>query len=341
MGLRLESRSLSVMSLSNEQREAPQPQLDQIHLPVMLEPVIELLRDVAVRPGAVIVDATLGMGGHTKALLENFPEVRVIGLDRDLDALTIASKRLAPFADRVTFVHAVYDELHEVLQRLGIDYVDGILFDLGVSSLQLDEADRGFAYAQDAPLDMRMNQSDGQTAAEILSSYSEGELRRIFEKFGEEKLAGRYARAIIAARQEQAITRTSQLVQILSDATPAALRDARHPAKRVFQALRIEVNEELSVLARAIPAAIESLAVHGRIVFLAYHSLEDRMVKREFAALATSSAPAGLPVELPEHKPQLKLLTKGAVLADQREREKNPRSIPVRMRAAERIRPAS
>lgn len=316
-------------------------ELNDIHIPVMLEVCIETLRPVAQRDGAIIVDATLGMGGHSKALLQEFPTLRIIGLDRDQDALYIAGKRLSEFGERATLVHAVYDELPKVLRQLGLASVDGILFDLGVSSLQLDEADRGFAYAQDAPLDMRMNQADDVTAAEILATYSEGELRRIFEQFGEEKLSGRYARAIIAARQVEPLTRSSQLVQILSDATPAALRDQRHPAKKVFQALRIEVNQELATLARAIPNAIESLAVHGRIVFLAYHSLEDRMVKREFAAKATSTAPRGLPVELDEHKPQLKLLTRGALLASEAERAHNPRSIPVRMRAAERVRDAS
>lgn len=315
--------------------------LNNIHIPVMLEACVETLRPVASREGAVVVDATLGMGGHSFALLEAFPTLRIIGLDRDKDALALAGERLAPFGDRATLVHAVYDELPQVLHTLGLATVDGILFDLGVSSLQLDEAERGFAYAQDAPLDMRMNQQEGITAADILASYSEGELRRIFEQFGEEKLAGRYARAIIAARDVEPLTRSAQLVQVLSDATPAALRDQRHPAKKVFQALRIEVNQELATLARAIPNAIQSLAVHGRIIFLSYHSLEDRMVKREFAALASSSAPAGLPVELPEHKPQLKLLTRGAMLARDEEKTRNPRSIPVRMRAAERLRVAS
>lgn len=315
-------------------------ELNDIHIPVMLEPCIDTLRPVAERDGAVIVDATLGMGGHSKALLQQFPNLRIIGLDRDQDALFIAGKRLAEFGDRATLVHAVYDELPDVLHRLGIHSVDGILFDLGVSSLQLDEADRGFAYAQDAPLDMRMNQTDGVTAAEILATYSEGELRRIFELFGEEKLGGRYARAILAARQIEPITRSSQLVQILSDATPAALRDQRHPAKKVFQALRIEVNQELATLARAIPNALDSLAVHGRIVVLSYHSLEDRMVKRELTARSSSTAPLGLPVELDEHKPEFTLLTRGAVLASDDERSRNPRSIPVRMRAAERVRRA-
>lgn len=312
--------------------------LNDIHVPVMLEECLEIFEPVASREGAVIVDATVGMGGHTQALLRMFPQLSIIGLDRDQDALYIAGKRLAEFGDRVTLVHAIYDELPAVLSELGHDYVDGILFDLGVSSLQLDEADRGFAYAQDAPLDMRMNQNDAITAVDILATYSEGQLRRIFEQFGEEKLAGRYARAIISSRTDEPILRSSQLVNILSEATPAALRDKRHPAKKVFQALRIEVNKELAALARAIPRAIDALAVRGRIVFLSYQSLEDRMVKRELASATGSSAPQGLPIELEEHKPRLKLLTRGAVLASDSEKSRNPRSIPVRMRAAERVR---
>lgn len=313
---------------------------NELHIPVMLEPVLEMLSPVASLPGAVIVDATLGLGGHSEALLERFDAVRVIGIDRDPEALRLASERLARFGQRFTPVLAVYDEFDRVLVSGGVERVDGILFDLGVSSMQLDQAERGFAYAQDAPLDMRMNQTQGRRAADILASYSEGELRRIFELFGEEKLAGRYARAIVAARTNQSIDTSAQLVQILQEATPAALRDARHPAKRVFQALRIEVNEELDVLMRAIPNALRSLRVHGRIVVLSYHSLEDRIVKREFAKVASSTAPHGLPVELEEHQPQFALLTRGAVLADESERERNPRSIPVRMRAAERLKAA-
>ena len=314
--------------------------IKELHVPVMLEPCLELLAPIAELTGAIIIDATLGMGGHAEALLERFPECQLIGIDRDPQALEVARKRLARFGGRAVLVAAVYDELPNVLDRLGIDAVQGILFDLGVSSLQLDRPERGFAYAQDAPLDMRMDQTVGTTAADILATYSEGELRRIFEQYGEEKLAGRYARAILKAREQGPITHSSQLVQILSDATPAALRDQRHPAKRVFQALRIEVNEELAVLARAIPNAIDRLAVRGRIVFLSYQSLEDRMVKRVFTKLSSSSAPAGLPVELPEHRPQLRLLTRGAVLASDQEKARNPRSIPVRMRAAERLRAA-
>lgn len=311
-----------------------------IHTPVLLERCVELLSPAVSRDGAVMVDATLGMGGHTEAMLERFPGLHVIGLDRDTDALRIAGERLARFGDRVTLVHTVYDGIAEAVAAAGFRRIDGALFDLGVSSLQLDEADRGFAYAKDAPLDMRMDQTAGVTAADVLATYGEGDLRRIFERYGEEKLAGRYARAIIAARSQTPIVRSAELVRILDAATPAALSHSGHPAKRVFQALRIEVNGELSVLDRAIPAALDLLDVGGRIVVMAYQSLEDRLVKRVFVAASASTAPAGLPVELPEHSPRFRLLVKGAELASDEERARNPRATPVRLRAAERIREA-
>ena len=315
-----------------------------LHTPVLLERCLELLAPVAqgIAEGdtPVIVDATLGMGGHSEALLDRFPRLTVIGLDRDTEALELAGARLRRFGDRAIRVHAVYDEIAEAVSDSGFSRIDGVLFDLGVSSLQLDEADRGFAYAQDAPLDMRMDQSSGETAADVLAAAPEGRLRAIFERYGEEPLAGRYARAIIAARADAPILRSGQLVEVLQAATPAAVRDQRHPAKRVFQALRIEVNSELSVLERAIPAALDLLKVDGRAVVMSYQSLEDRFVKRYFARRTASTAPAGLPVELPEHRPEFRLLTRGAELADDAERARNPRAIPVRLRAAERMRDA-
>lgn len=309
-----------------------------IHIPVMLERCLELLGPALQRPGAVLVDATLGLAGHAEAFLQRFPELVLIGLDRDTDALAIAGRRLAPFAERIHLVHAVYDELAEVLQRLGIAEVAGILFDLGVSSLQLDRAERGFAYAQDAPLDMRMDATAERTAAHVLAEYSEGQLRRIFTDYGEEKLAARYARRIVQQRQEAPLETSAQLVELIVAATPAAVKRAGHPAKRVFQALRIEVNSELEVLERAVPAALAALELGGRIVVLAYQSLEDRIIKRALAAAASSTAPAGLPVELPEHAPRFRLLVRGAELAGESELTVNRRAAPVRLRAAERIR---
>lgn len=316
---------------------------DEIHAPVLLDRCIELLAPALQHDGAVVVDATLGMGGHSEALLERFPQVRLIGLDRDTDALRIAGERLARFGDRVDLVHTVYDGIADAVSSVGVRRADGILFDLGVSSLQLDEADRGFAYSKDAPLDMRMDQSAGTTAADIVATYGEGDLRRIFERYGEEKLAGRYARAIIAARQDAPIERSAQLVDILVAATPIAVQRERsgHPAKRVFQALRIEVNGELTVLERALPAALGILPVSGRIVVMSYQSLEDRLVKRVLAEATRSTAPAGLPIEPPEHAPRFRLLTKGAELASDEEKIRNPRATPVRLRAAERVREAS
>ena len=312
--------------------------LRDIHTPVLLERCLELLGPALAQPGAVYVDGTLGMGGHAEAFLERFPQARLVGMDRDPDALRIAGERLAAFADRITLVHTVYDGIRDALDAAGVERADAILYDLGVSSLQLDEAERGFAYAQDAPLDMRMDPTSGVTAADVLRTFSEGELRRIFERYGEEKLASRYARAIVQARAEAPVERSGRLVDILQAATPAALKNAGHPAKRVFQALRIEVNGELAALERAIPAALDTLAVGGRMVVLSYQSLEDRFVKRLFAEATASTAPAGLPVELPEHAPAFRTLVRGAEQASAEEAERNPRAKPVRLRAIERIR---
>ncbi len=314
---------------------------NQIHTPVMLERTIELLSPAVSHPGAVLVDATLGMAGHAEAFLQRFPQLVLVGLDRDTDALAIAGERLAPFAGRVHLVHTVYDSFEESLDELGIPEVSGILFDLGVSSLQLDRVERGFSYSKDAPLDMRMDATSPLTAERILADYSESELRRIFWEFGEERLAQRYAKKIVETREERPLVRSAELVELITAATPVAIQRKGHPAKRVFQALRIEVNQELSVLERAIPAAIRSLAVEGRMVVLAYQSLEDRIVKRALAVASSSTAPAGLPIELPEHRAELRLLVRGAELATDDEKALNPRSTPVRLRAAERIRRAA
>ncbi|WP_419818832.1 16S rRNA (cytosine(1402)-N(4))-methyltransferase RsmH [Glaciibacter flavus] len=316
-------------------------EIDRIHTPVMLERTIALLAPAIDRPGAVLVDATLGMGGHTEALLARFPELTVIGLDRDLDALGIARERLAPFGDRARFVHTVYDGILDAVDSEGFDEVDAVLFDLGVSSLQLDRVERGFSYSKDAPLDMRMDATSELTAERVLAEYSENDLRRIFHEYGEEKLAARYARAIVRSRDGAPFTRSAELVKVISDATPVAIQRTGHPAKRVFQAIRIEVNQELAVLERAVPDSLDALRVGGRIVVLAYQSLEDRIVKHALAAASSSTAPAGLPVELPEHKPLFRLLVRGAELASDDEKAANPRATPVRLRAAERMRSAS
>ncbi len=312
-----------------------------IHTPVLLERSLELLGPAIRGENAVVVDATLGMGGHAAAILARFPSVTLVGIDRDTEALEIARERLSPYSTRIRLVHAVYDEIARVLADLRLQRVSGILFDLGVSSLQLDRVERGFSYSKDAPLDMRMDATSARTAATILATYSELELRRIFYELGDEKLAPRFASRIVQRRQEHPITRSADLVELIIAATPAAAARAGHPAKRVFQALRIEVNQELAVLARAIPAALDSLEVGGRIVVLSYQSLEDRLVKREFQSRAASTAPAGLPIELPHHRPEFRLLVRGAELASVDERATNPRSASVRLRAAERLRDAA
>ncbi|WP_369372011.1 16S rRNA (cytosine(1402)-N(4))-methyltransferase RsmH [Promicromonospora sp. Populi] len=310
------------------------------HLPVLLQRCVDLLAPALTEPGSVLVDCTLGMGGHTEAVLEQIPTARVIGIDRDPQALALAGARLARFGDRFTPVHAVYDEIVEVVDEHAGGAVQGVLMDLGVSSLQLDEADRGFAYAQDAPLDMRMDSTQDLTAADVLNTYDERDLARILREYGEERFASRIAKNIVRRRAEREWDRSGELVELLRAAIPAATRKTGgHPAKRTFQALRIEVNGELEVLERAVPAAIEALAVGGRIVVESYQSLEDRIVKRAIAQGTTSSAPSGLPVEPETHRPYLEALTRGAEEADAEELERNPRSASVRLRAARRLRP--
>ncbi|MEY5017837.1 MAG: rRNA ((1402)-N(4))-methyltransferase RsmH [Actinomycetota bacterium] len=307
------------------------------HIPVLLDECVDILAPALNHEGAVYVDGTLGLGGHTEAFLERFPGITAVGIDRDTSALALAGARLARFDGRFHGVHTTYDQIPAALEELEIDAADGILMDLGVSSMQLDEADRGFAYAQDAPLDMRMNQTTGITAAEILQTYTESELIRIFREFGEEKLAPRYARAIVAERAQNPIERSGHLVTVLNDATPYALRNAGHPAKRVFQALRIEVNAELTILRSAISHALDSLAVGGRLAVLSYHSLEDRIVKTEFAARTSSRAPVGLPVEPAAMKASYRLLFNGARTASAAEISRNSRAASVKFRAIERL----
>jgi len=309
------------------------------HVPVVPERSTELLAPALGGESPLLVDATLGLGGHTELLLTSFPNLRVIGIDRDPEAVALAAKRLEPFGDRVMVANTRYDNIGEVLDELapGVS-PHAILFDLGVSSLHLDKPERGFSYSVDAPLDMRMNPADTTTAADVLQNYSRSQLAEIFTRYGDEKLADRYASAILEARASAPLTSTSELVTVLQNATPYALRDQRHPAKRVFQALRIEVNRELESLQRALPEALDRLAVGGRIVVLSYQSGEDRFVKKEIRSRAVSSAPLGLPQELPEHLPEVKELTRGAEMASSEEITRNPRAASVRVRAAEKLR---
>lgn len=309
------------------------------HIPVLRQRSLELLEPALRGSSPLLVDATLGLGGHTEAFLEQIPALRVLGIDRDREALDHARARLEPFGDRVTFVHARYDELGDVLDSTArAEAPNAILFDLGVSSLHLDKPERGFSYSHDAPLDMRMNAEDDLTAAGILASYDKRDLAGIFRRFGDEKLAERYAGAILEARLLSPLERTSQLVDVLQRATPYALRDKGHPAKRVFQALRIEVNSELESWERALPQALDRLAVGGRIAVMSYHSGEDRLIKHELRRRSHSTAPLGLPRELPEHQAEFSEITRGAETASAEEIDANPRAASVRLRAGEKIR---
>jgi 16S rRNA (cytosine1402-N4)-methyltransferase len=261
-----------------------------------------------------------------------------VGIDRDRDALAAAGERLAPFSERIHLVQAVYDELPEVLESLRITSVSSVLLDLGVSSLQLDEVQRGFAYARNAPLDMRMDQAIGATAADIVNSYSPGDLARVLRDYGEERFARRIVSAIVRARAKAPLSGTAELAELVRAAVPAATRrTGGHPAKRTFQALRIEVNRELDALRAALPAALDALAPGGRIAVLAYHSLEDRLVKRALADGATPDVPPDMPVIPASAAPTLRLLTRGAERPSDPELEVNPRAASARLRAAERI----
>jgi 16S rRNA (cytosine1402-N4)-methyltransferase len=307
----------------------------------MTERVLALLGPALIGDAPVLVDATVGLGGHTEAFLSRHPTVRVVGMDRDTDALAESAARLSGYADRVTLVHAVYNDLPAVLHRL--TSIQAALFDLGVSSMQLDAAERGFAYAQDAPLDMRMDATaETPTAAEVVNTYSAGQLAAVLKQYGEERFARRIADAIVAERTKSPITGSAQLAELVRSAIPAAARrTGGHPAKRTFQALRIEVNSELSVLTEALPAALEALVVGGRIAVLSYQSLEDRIVKQVLTAASRSTAPVGLPVVPVESEPRFELLTRGAEKPGDAEVAANPRAASARLRAAVRLREAA
>jgi 16S rRNA (cytosine1402-N4)-methyltransferase len=340
------------------------------HLPVLAGRVTALLTPALADPGAVLVDATLGRAGHARALLDACPGLLLIGIDADLAAIEAAGELLAPYADRVTLVHARYDQIPDIVAAFGgaqggdredgqsplcggspgggapggkrAPHIMGLLFDLGVSSPQLDDPERGFAYAREAPLDMRMDRTADRTAADIVNTYPAAELARVLRDYGEERFARRIADAVVRERARQPITSTQRLSAIVKDAIPAATRrTGGNPAKRTFQALRIEVNDELGTLQRALPAALGVLAVGGRVVVLAYHSLEDRIVKRELVRLSADLAPPGLPVPATAAAPQFRLLTRGAERPDSEEVAGNPRAASARLRAAERIREAA
>src|SRR5215472_6997413 len=295
------------------------------HRPVMTDRVLALLAPALEPRGSVMVDATLGRAGHASALLRRHPGLTLVGVDADDAAIEESRELLAPYAGRVTLVRARYDKIGEILAGLGYPNVNGVLLDLGVSSPQLDDPGRGFAYSQDAPLDMRMDRSGVLTAAEVVNTYS----------------AARLAEAVVRERARAPLTSTMRLSEIVRDSIPAPARRAGgNPAKRTFQALRIEVNDELGALRRALPAALDALAVGGRIVVLAYHSLEDRAVKRALAAATADTTPPGLPVPLEGSRPRFRLLTRGAERPAAAELAANPRAASARLRAAERVRAA-
>src|SRR5450432_656810 len=286
---------------------------DSGHQPVMTDRVMALLAPALGLPGAILLDGTLGRAGHASALLSEHPGLSLIGIDTDMAAIEASRTRLAPFAARITLVHAIYDQIPAILARLGHPRVHGVLLDLGVSSPQLDDRDRGFAYSYDAPLDMRMDSGGPLTAADVVNTSPAADLARVLRVYGAERFARRIADAVLRARADEPLSSPLRLSEIIRDSIPApARRQGGNPAKRTFQALRIEVNGELDALGRALPAAMEALAVSGRIVVLAYHSLEDRLVKRAFADQATDTTPPGLPVPLPEARPWFRLLTRGA-----------------------------
>jgi 16S rRNA (cytosine1402-N4)-methyltransferase len=313
---------------------------DSRHVPVLLDRVVALLTPALDHADAVLVDATLGLGGHSEAVLARCGLARVVGIDRDPQALELSRERLAPYGDRFTAVHAVYDEIPDVLSDLGLAEVDGVLFDLGVSSMQLDLPERGFAYAVDAPLDMRMDDTTGRTAADVLNGYDAADLTRVLREYGEERHARRIAEAIVRERAREPFTTSGRLVALLYDVIPApARRTGGHPAKRTFQALRMEVNDELRVLERAVPAAIDAIGVGGRVVVESYHSLEDRLVKRVFTAASRTDVPEDLPFVPEGHEPAFRLVTRGAEQASAEEVAANPRAASVRLRAIERVRP--
>ena len=311
----------------------------QEHISVMRDTCIDLLTPAINKSETpVVVDATLGLGGHSEALLESNPNLVLIGIDRDLDAIVKAKNRLAKFENRTKLNHAIFDEITEVVNSFGFNKVDGILFDLGVSSMQLDQSDRGVSYSHDAPLDMRMDRSTGITASEIVNTYAPGELVRILRTYGEEKFATRIVENIVKERAKAPLNSTAQLATLVKESIPAATRrTGGNPAKRTFQALRIETNDELGAVNRAIPQALELLKVGGRLVVMSFQSLEDRIVKEIFTQATTSGTPRDLPIDLPEFAAKFALVVRGSVLPSEAEIAANSRAQSVRLRAIERL----
>jgi 16S rRNA (cytosine1402-N4)-methyltransferase len=303
------------------------------HVSVMRDRCVDLLSPaIAASTNPVVVDATLGLGGHTEALLQKFPHLTVIGIDRDLDAIAKA------FADRLKTAHSTFDGIANVVAGFGYKHIDGALFDLGVSSMQLDQQERGFSYSQDAPLDMRMDRTQSLTAGEIINTYEPGQLVRILRTYGEEKFATRIVESIVKQRAIAPMNSTIQLAEMVKEAIPAATRrTGGNPAKRTFQALRIETNDELGTITRALPAALELLNVGARLVVMSFQSLEDRIVKQLFVASTTSGTPRNLPFDLPEYAAKFSMITRGSETPTDAELAENSRAQSVRLRAIERV----
>lgn len=336
---------MAVCDQGDQRHDQATAKAAQRHVPVMADRVIDLLEPGLVHARQhhrqpVIVDATLGMGGHAELMLERFDDALVIGIDRDTEALNLAGERLAPFAERFVPFHGTYEQVPQALAAGGAEAADGYLFDLGVSSYQLDERERGFAYSYDAPLDMRMDPTARFTAADVVNEYDQPDLERLIRRYGEEKFARRIAMAITQRRTTEPFTRSGDLVDVIRNAVPAAAgRTGGHPAKRTFQALRIEVNEELNILRAALPAAMAGLHIGGRMVVMSYHSLEDRITKKAFQQQAQSLTPPDFPIELEEHAPVVRILTRGTEKPTAEEIDQNPRAASAKVRAIEKIRP--
>jgi 16S rRNA (cytosine1402-N4)-methyltransferase len=309
------------------------------HVSVMRDECVELLSPaITSHANPVVIDATLGLGGHTEALLNKFPQLVVIGIDRDTQAIEIATERLSRFGERFISHHSIFDRISDVAKEHGYSHVQGILFDLGVSSLQLDQSDRGFSYAHDASLDMRMDKSQGKSAADIVNTYAPGDLVRILRTYGEEKFATRIVESIVKEREKAPLNSTSQLATLVKNAIPAATRrTGGNPAKRTFQALRIETNDELGAITRAIPQALDLLDVRAHLVVMSFQSLEDRIVKNFFQEATTSGTPQGLPVEIAELAAKFALVFNGSQSPSDEEVEENSRAASVRLRAIERV----
>ena len=309
---------------------------DYGHVPVLLH---ECLDALALRPDGVYVDGTLGRAGHSLEIAKRLTTGRLIGIDRDETAITAAEERLADYMDRVTLVHSNFDRVGEILDELGLDGADGMLFDLGVSSPQLDEAERGFSYMQDAPLDMRMDRGAPLTARDVINDWSYEELRRILYEYGEERYAPVIARHICRAREQASIERTGELVDIIKSAMPPqALREKQHPAKRSFQALRIAVNGELDALPPMLESAVSHLHTGGRLAVISFHSLEDRIIKKSLQDMATGcTCPPNFPVCVCGKKPRIRLVSRKPIVASEAELERNPRSRSAKLRVAEKV----